>query len=126
MQRELLSLEKKFVDAHDEIHTLKRYNETAAAHAEYASRYKSVAIVDSLPAESDSLSPPYCNTCFPENASEKLESPQEVSNDSFSTARGSNEHSSSSGNSDRTKNANTEWSENKIGHGLLSIVISFQ
>lgn len=117
MQRELLSLEKKFVDAHDEINSLKRYNETAAAHAEYASRYKSVPNVDSLPAESESLSPPYCNTCFPENASEKLESQKEVSSDSFSTARESNDHGSSSGNSNRTKDGNTEWSESKIAHG---------
>ncbi|XP_065083737.1 protein Daple-like [Ochlerotatus camptorhynchus] len=107
MQRELLNLEKKFVEAHGEINTLKRYNETAAAHAEYAIRHKSLPGIESS-AESQSLSPPYCNTCVTEDTSEKLESNREVSSDSFSSARENNEQGSSSGNSGRTTDGKTE------------------
>lgn len=109
MQRELLNLEKKFVEAHGEINTLKRYNETAAAHAEYAARLKSLPGTESASAESQSLRPPYCNTCFTADpcACEKPESNQEVSSDSFSPAHENNEQGSSSENEQGSSSENS-------------------
>ncbi|XP_062552553.1 uncharacterized protein LOC134217761 [Armigeres subalbatus] len=71
MQRELLNLERKFIDAQGEVNTLKRYNEQAAASAEYTARRKSLT-GDDTSVESQSLNPPFCKTCGIKLSSEKI------------------------------------------------------
>ncbi|XP_058452923.1 uncharacterized protein LOC131431311 [Malaya genurostris] len=65
MQRELMSLEKKFVEAQNELNTLKRYNEAAAAVAEFGTRKKDFSMHEST--SSETLSPPFCSMCAVEN-----------------------------------------------------------
>ncbi|XP_053692444.1 uncharacterized protein LOC128740895 [Sabethes cyaneus] len=65
MHLELMSLEQKFKEAQDEIVALKRYNEAAAAAAEYGIRQKKNTSDES---GSPPLSPPFCSMCAVETS----------------------------------------------------------
>ncbi|XP_021703281.1 NF-kappa-B essential modulator-like [Aedes aegypti] len=84
MQRELLNLEMKFVEAQEEVNAMKIYNEKAAASAEYTARRKSL-VGDETSMDSQSLSPPYCKTCGVEFSSENVDSEHSCSKDILSS-----------------------------------------
>ncbi|XP_039440307.1 nuclear mitotic apparatus protein 1-like [Culex pipiens pallens] len=60
MQQELVNLEQKFTEAHEEVRMLKQYNEAAAAAAELGSRKKDNAEVDETWLERQSINCSYC------------------------------------------------------------------
>nr|XP_029727012.1 LOW QUALITY PROTEIN: abnormal long morphology protein 1-like [Aedes albopictus] len=95
MQRELLSLEMKFVEAQEEVSALKRYNEKAAASAEYTARRQSL-VGDETSEDLPSLSPPYCKTCGVDFSSEKVDSEHACSEDKLSAKSENYETASSS------------------------------
>ncbi|XP_058824566.1 probable DNA double-strand break repair Rad50 ATPase [Topomyia yanbarensis] len=95
MQRELLSLEMKFNEAQNEIDTLKRYNEAAAAAAEYGVRKKNFLKDES--SSTETLSPPFCSLCAVEQTAGEAYSCTCSSNESESVCSLINEEAEPEG-----------------------------